>query len=308
MLVNDDVETIGRFWSNGKAGGSVVSYVLKNLALEYKVRGITRDVNSPGAQALKKQGVEVVAADLTNRSTIEAALKGVDSVFSLSTIGSNGMGEFEQGKLIADSAMKQGVKYIIWSSLPNVGRISQGKLRNVKHFDEKAKVEDYIRGLQIKSSFISPAFYFQNFTNILKPVPIDGGFGVFNIVKPNAKFPCIDIEHDFGAFVGAILSSPERLADKKLLASNGLFSFSDISEGLTKASGKSVKYVQIPDETFKTYFPPAIADDFLEMFKFYDEYLFGPNTEEWVKNSLNEVQLESLSAQEYLKRLHIDLS
>ena len=297
------------FGATGKQGGSVVSYVLKNLALEYKVRGITRDVNSPGAQALKKQGVEVVAADLCDPPTIEAALRGVDSVFSLSVMGaSNGLGEFEQGKLIADSAMRQGVKYLIWSTLPSVEKISQGRFRNVKHCDEKAKVEDYIRGLQIKSSFVVPAFYFQNFTRYLKPVPIDGGFGVFNIMKPNTKFPCIDIDNDFGAFVGVILSSPERFVDKKLLASNGLFSFGDLSEGLTKASGKSVKYIQILVETFKTYLPPPVADAVVEMFKFFDEYLFGPNTEEWVKNSLNEVQLKSLSAQEYLERLHIELS
>ena len=81
----------------------------------------------------------------------------------------------------------------------------------------------------------------------------------YSIVKPNAKFPCIDIDNDFGAFVGVILSSPERFAGKKLLASNGLFSFGDLSEGLTKASGKSVEYVQIPEETFRTYLPPALT-------------------------------------------------
>lgn len=296
------------FGATGSQGGSVVSYVLKNFVSEYKIRGITRDINSSRAQSLKKQGVGVVAADLSDETTIQAALESVDSVFSLSTLsGSSGMSEFEQGKLVADIAVKQGVKHIIWSSLPNVQQISHGKLRHVKHFDEKAEVEDYIRRLPIKSSFVMPAFYFQNFARVLKPVPIEGGFAIFNVIKPDSKFPCVDIEGDFGAFVGAVLSSPEKFANKKLLASNGLFSFSDLSEGLAQASGKSVKYIQIPDEAFKSYFPPAIANDFLEMFKFYDEYGFGPNTEEWVKDSLTEVHFESLGALEYFKRLHIDL-
>lgn len=156
-----------------------------------------------------------MAANFCDPSRIQATLRGIDLVFSLSVMGaSNGLGDFEQRKLVADSAMRHGVKYIIWSTLPSVEKISQGIFRSVKHCDEKAKVEDYIRWLQIKSSFVVPAFYFQNVTTYMKSVPINGGFGAFNIMKPDTKFPCIDIEGDFGTFVGVILTSPERFAEK----------------------------------------------------------------------------------------------
>lgn len=296
------------FGATGKQGGSVVSYALKNLGSVYKIRAITRNPNSLQAQNLKKQGAELAEADFNVKSTVEKALEGVHSVFSVSIFGApGGLSEFEQGKLVAELAVKQGVKHFIWSTLPNVQKLTHGKFINVKHFDQKAEVEEYIKRLPIKSSFVTAGFYFQNFQEILKPVPFEGGFGVFNVTKPDTKFACIDIERDFGTFVGAILSSPEKFIGKNLLAANGLYSFNDLAGGLTEASGKTVSYVQIPDDTFKSFLPPVIADDLLEMFKSYDECGYPPNVEERVEESHGKVGFKSLSAGEYLKRLGIEL-
>lgn len=51
------------FGATGNQGGSVVRAILNDPALsrEFKVRGITRDVSKPAAQALAAKGVEVVA-------------------------------------------------------------------------------------------------------------------------------------------------------------------------------------------------------------------------------------------------------
>lgn len=47
--------------------------------------------------------------------------------------------------------------------------MTEGKLSGVKHFDSKAEVEVYIRGLPIMSVFYMPAFYMQNMTSLFKP-------------------------------------------------------------------------------------------------------------------------------------------
>lgn len=51
------------FGATGAQGGSVIRAVLADdiLSKEYKIRGITRDVSKPAAQALAQKGVEVVA-------------------------------------------------------------------------------------------------------------------------------------------------------------------------------------------------------------------------------------------------------
>lgn len=51
------------FGATGAQGGSVIRAVLADdvLSKEFKIRGITRDVSKPAAQALAEKGVEVVA-------------------------------------------------------------------------------------------------------------------------------------------------------------------------------------------------------------------------------------------------------
>jgi uncharacterized protein YbjT (DUF2867 family) len=51
------------FGATGNQGGSVVRAILNHpeLSKEWKVRGITRNVNKPDAQALVGKGVEMVS-------------------------------------------------------------------------------------------------------------------------------------------------------------------------------------------------------------------------------------------------------
>ncbi len=81
--------------------------------------------------------------------------------------------EIAQGKAIADASVAEGVALLIWSSLPNVTAMTGGKLSGVKHFDSKAAVADYIRGLPIESAFYMPAFYMQNMTSLFKPTRVN---------------------------------------------------------------------------------------------------------------------------------------
>lgn len=73
---------------------------------------------------------------------------------------------------MADATVGAGAELLIWSSLPHITNITNGKLRNVKHFDSKAIVEAYIRGLPIKSAFYMPGHYMQTFVDMWKPKPV----------------------------------------------------------------------------------------------------------------------------------------
>jgi len=50
------------FGATGIQGGSVIRAVLADpiLSKDFKIRAITRDVSKPSAQALTKQGIEVI--------------------------------------------------------------------------------------------------------------------------------------------------------------------------------------------------------------------------------------------------------
>lgn len=71
---------------------------------------------------------------------------------------------------------------MIWSSLPNVTKMSNGQLTTVEHFDSKAEVEDYIRSLNFPSSvFFLPGWFMQNFWDNFVPKPKMVGKHAFQI-------------------------------------------------------------------------------------------------------------------------------
>ena len=57
------------FGATGNQGGSVIKAILSDASLskEFKIRGITRDVTKPAAQALTKQGVEMITVCFPSR-------------------------------------------------------------------------------------------------------------------------------------------------------------------------------------------------------------------------------------------------
>lgn len=80
--------------------------------------------------------------------------------------------EISQGKAVADAAVRAGVNLLIWSSLPSVTQMTNGEVTTVHHFDSKAEVEAYIRGLPIPSKvFFVPGWFMQNIELPFIPKP-----------------------------------------------------------------------------------------------------------------------------------------
>ena len=298
------------FGATGQQGGSVASYVAKELSSQYKVRAITRDPTKPAALKLKDSGIDVVAGDITDENSLEIALKGVDIVFAMTTANANGKGtEFIDGKGIVDAAVKVGAKYFIWSTLPPVTKLSNGELIHVGQYDNKAKVEEYVRTLPIKSSFYSPGFFFQNFHDLAKPQPTENGYVIANTMDPKVTLPFIDIISDTGKYVGQILKKPDTYVGKTLYGALGHYSLEEISQLISKTSKREVNYIQLPEETYRSFLPPEDADEIIEMSKWFEKFeYFGSNTKELVNQTLNEIDFKPVTAEEYFEINPVNLS
>jgi len=123
--MSSNKKTIAVVGATGAQGGSVVNYLLKNGG--FKVRGLTRKVDEPKAKALSAKGVEMVASDLNGSvDDISKAFQGAHGAFLVTQWG-NGIDEVVVGKKLVDAAVKAGVRHIIWSTLPNAEKISNGK-------------------------------------------------------------------------------------------------------------------------------------------------------------------------------------
>jgi uncharacterized protein YbjT (DUF2867 family) len=283
----------------------------KSLLTLYQdsLRAITRDATRPEAQALAPKGVEVVSADLDDPSSLPAALKGVSFVFVVTNTqygGNTREVETRQAKAACEEAVRQGAQYIIWSSMCHPSKISGGKLVNVAHFDVKAEVEDYIRGLPLKSSFVAPGTFMQNYFTNQKPRPSpanDGTFVISNLCHPTAtKLPLIDIT-DTGAWVSAILAEPEKYEGKCMAAAQGFYNYKEIVKAMSKFTGKTIKFEQMSDEKLKSVLPPGARDMLYEMNVLFRDYgYFGPTMKEDVEWAMKQARGELTSLEKFLEK------
>lgn len=305
------------FGATGQQGGSVINFVLNDpeLSQKYKIRAITRDVNSEKAKQLQKN-VEVVQGDVLDRASLETALTGAHTVLAVTTpsFESNAVEvEYNNGKKIADVAVEKGAEYIIFSTLTPVGEISGGKYTNVTPFDAKAKIEQYIRGLPIKSAFFAGGYFMENFHTqpFLSPqLAPDGTWILARHISPKTRLPYVAVK-DLGKFVGAILTEPDKYEGKIFYAAAALYSLEEIAAILSKITGKTVISKQVSLENFKKSLgpiPPLLVDIFVDAFGYQEELgYFGLETEKLVAWSAENARGRLSGLEEYLEANPIQL-
>ncbi|KAJ7676843.1 hypothetical protein DFH06DRAFT_1266236 [Mycena polygramma] len=105
--------TIAIFGATGTQGSSVLEAVLADG--KYTPRAVTRSLDTDASKALIARGVEVVVGDLWDKDEVVFGVR---------------KGEITQGKNLVDAAKQVGVKFFIWSSLPNVTKESNGLYKN----------------------------------------------------------------------------------------------------------------------------------------------------------------------------------
>ena len=246
----------------GKQGFSVARSLIESR--RFRVRGITRRVNSPEAVNLKNQGVELIDLPLDTgyKKEFTAAFKGSDGVFLMTpNIAPPATHEFELGKQLADAAVEAGVRHIVFSALENVDKITEGKLF-APHFTDKAKVEEYIRTLPVTSSFIYMAFFFTNLIEFYTP-KLKAGTLVFPIYLPkNFRAPFVDPLTATGPAVLEILSNPDKYSGKSLPVVGDIISPQEIVETFTKVTGIKAEYSSAYSrEEMLNHFPEFSSND-----------------------------------------------
>lgn len=302
------------FGATGQQGGSIVETVLGDAQLgkEYSIRGTTRDPSTGSAQELAKRGVEVVKTDINDAASLRKAFEGADVVFANTVTVYDGHAyehEVTHGRALADAAVAVGVPFYIYSTLPNAGKNSGGKLKNMGHFDGKEEVEQYIRTLPIRSAFIAPGSFMSNFNASMAPHPVGNGTYAFaTFVKPEAKMPLINTAGDTGKWVAAILADFPKYEGKVLCCATALYTFQEMADAMSKASGKTVVYKQLPEETWRGFLPPLMRDHIAEMLQYFEEYgYYGENTEEKVKWSAEQARGKLTTLDEYFQANRLKL-
>ncbi|XP_071479477.1 nmrA-like family domain-containing protein 1 [Diadema antillarum] len=253
---------ISVFEATGTQGGSVVRGLLENTS--YKVRGITRNVESAEAKALSEQGVEMVQASMEDVASLEGALAGSYGVFAVTNYWE--CFKVQMGENIVDAAKEVGVQHIVYSGLPAVKKLTG---EACPHFDGKAEVDEYMFQSGLTATSVQYAAYMENFLAETNYTKLESGGYLFNF--PMRETP-LDLIYagSAGAAVAAIFSDVEKFKGRVISLSGDRKTVAECCDIINKVLGPPVQVnpnPMSPEEFGKLVFPGV--DDLAAMFAFY---------------------------------------
>lgn len=261
--------------ATGLQGQGVIDALRKDGT--FKVRAVTRN---PAKYAGKAD--EVVKGDLTDLSSLTAAFNHAHGVFVVTNFW-EGADEIAQGKIAIQAAKEASVNHFIWSTLPDVEKISHGQF-DVPHFTGKAKVDELIKEAGFKNyTYVQPPFYFQNLTGMMSPqAQHDGSTGWTLPIDPGKKVIHMADINDLGKVVTGAFLHPEKVGQGKYLSlATELNSFNDVLDAF-KANGKEYSFTQVPGELFASFFPGA--KEISEMMAYFEAHTYmGPGSQDQIQ-------------------------
>jgi uncharacterized protein YbjT (DUF2867 family) len=228
--------------ASSKQGRSVVHTLLESG--RYRVRALTRRVDTLEAQSLARQGAELMSVELQagKPDGLVDAFRGSHGVFLMTPpIAPPASYETALGKQLADAAVEAGVQHIVFSALENVEAITNGR-KWAPHFTDKAKVEAYIRTLPVASSFVYLGFFYTNLMEYYPP-RVDGDTLIFPIYLPeDFKAPFVDPRTATGPAVLEIFDDVNEYAGKSLPVIGEFISPREMVETFSRVTGKKTAY------------------------------------------------------------------
>jgi uncharacterized protein YbjT (DUF2867 family) len=226
--------------ATGKQGGAVLRHL---DGKGFRLRAMTRKPTSEPACALAARGVEVVEGDLDDGASVTRALKGAWGVFAVQNTWEAGVEkEEEQGKRIAHLAREHGVQHYVYTSVGSA-HLKTG----IPHFDNKARVEGVVRGLDFPSHvIIRPVFFMEN---LLSPWSLQGD-KLMMALKPETVLQMVAVD-DIGKLGALAFTQSEQLNRREIDIASDAATMPRTAELLSAAQGKQIQFVQLPIETVR---------------------------------------------------------
>ncbi len=244
--------------ATGQQGGAVVHHLLDK---GWTVRGMTRNLSSPAAQALSDAGVKLVQGDLSDRTSLDRALTGVYAVFSFPNLALGVEVEAQQGKTMADAAKAAGVKHFVQASVGGAERDS-----GVPHFESKWQIEEYVRAIDLPATFLRPVFFMENFYWKRDQI-LNGTFESWSM-KPDKALQMIAVD-DIGKFAALIFENPQKYIGQGLEIAGDELTEPQMRDILAKVTNHAINLV-----------PPAGPPpnkDMARMFAWFNETGYKAN-------------------------------
>lgn len=232
----------------------------------YRVRALTRRIDSAEARSLARDGAELmnVPLDLGHKQAMVTAFEGSHGAFLMTPpIAPPATHEAALGRELADAAVEAGVQHLVFSSLEDVDQITHAE-KCAPHFTDKANVEAYIRTLPVRSSFIMLAFFYTNLLEYYTP-RLDGETLVFPIYLPrDFRAPFVDPTSATGPAILELFSHPEKYAGASMPVIGDILSPEEMVDTFTRVTGRKAAYRSAyTREGLLHHFPDFAANELL---------------------------------------------
>ncbi|MEV5810546.1 NmrA/HSCARG family protein [Streptomyces parvulus] len=234
-----DSETVLVSGATGQQGGATTRAL---LAAGVPVRALVRDPRSKPARAIEALGAELVRADLSDRTSLDPAVKGVRAVFSvqmppMTETSVDFAGELAQATNLIDAAKTEGVRQFVQSSTSGVGEHmkapgwAEGRWAGLaEYFDTKQAIMEAVRGAGFaRWTVIKPAFFMENLP-MLAPKGPRGG--LLTVMKPDTKLALVAVR-DIGTAAAHALRDPDRFHQVELELAGDLRTMDQIAHTLS---------------------------------------------------------------------------
>ncbi|GAA5930048.1 NmrA/HSCARG family protein [Sporobolomyces koalae] len=309
--------------ATGHQGGGVVNVLLDST--DYRVRALTSNPSSNKAKALLQKyskfvdegRFELVEGNLNDQASLEKAIKGSYGLYaSFSPTPSEGPTEenpeYLQGKNLVDAAKASDIQHFVYSSLPSLKSLTNGKVTEVFPFETKAAVEQYARAHLPNTTIVIPGSFYSNLNLPLWAKRRDDGVVVITTpLSSSTKVGWVDEAFDMGTFVAAILKKgPQATAGKTYPINSTPITCAELAETYAQVTGERAEVDPLTLDTVSQILTSVAGQTFatalVDMLKFLDSvdpspYTYGPGYIEH-DTSYEDLGVKASTLESFLKR------
>ncbi|MCH4552677.1 SDR family oxidoreductase [Aestuariibaculum lutulentum] len=223
---------IGITGATGQLGTLVVEQ-LKKLGYNDNLVALVRSTDKA-----KSLGIEAREFDYDNPEILEKALNGIDRLVFISA---NEIGQrARQHKNVIDAAKKLNVKWIVYTSL------LRADTSTLNLAGEHLNTEQELKNSGLNFTILRNGWYTENYTASVPSAIQNGGFiGSAGDGKISSA-----ARLDYAEALAIVITNEEHKGKVFELAGDESYSLTDLAAELSKQTGKTIPYNNLPEEAY----------------------------------------------------------